>query len=76
MTAPAFEQVNLRGVESAADSARRAKLEQASRLCTEIGLETFGRRPHEMTATSLEWKFQRAKAMVREIGKLVEDALP
>lgn len=47
-------------------------LARASRLCTEIGLQTYGRLPHEMVETTTAWKLQRAERIAREIRALIE----
>jgi hypothetical protein len=46
-------------------------LKKASRLCVEIGLQTYGRRGEQMTQTTVDWKLQKAEALVREIHTLI-----
>lgn len=50
-------------------------LERARHLCTEISLQTYGRKPHEMHETAQWWKLQRAEAMVREIDALLKQEI-
>jgi hypothetical protein len=45
---------------------------EARRLCTEIGLQTYGRKPHEMNATADWQKLQMAEAMARQVRSLLE----
>ena len=40
----------------------------ASRDCVEIGLQTYGRKPHEMRETSQGWKLQKVEEITRNMG--------
>lgn len=52
-----------------------AALEEAMRLCTEIGLQTYGRKPHEMTETPQWRKLQKAEELTRRIRSLIESEI-
>ena len=52
-----------------------AALEEAARLCTEISLGTYGRKPHEMTIQPQWWHLQKAEELARRIRLLIESEL-
>lgn len=39
---------------------------------TEIGLQTYFRKPHEMLETDQRWKIQKIEALCRELRKKVQ----
>ncbi len=51
---------------------QKTLLLEASRLCTEIGLRTYGRKGDELVATETWQKLQKAEAMVREIRAIIQ----
>lgn len=48
-----------------------SKLDEAMRLCTEIGLQTYCRKPHEMHESTDWQKLQMAEGLVRNIRSLI-----
>lgn len=51
-------------------------LKEAKRLCTEIGLQTYDRKPECMTQTADWQKLQQADRMVRMVRDMIGKVLP
>lgn len=50
-------------------------IRSAMRLCTEIGLQTYGRRPDEMTALDAGQKLRRAETLARDVRDMLGKVL-
>lgn len=51
---------------------QKTLLLKASGLCTEIGLQTYGRKGAELVEMQTWQKLQKAEAMVREIQAIIQ----